>query len=149
MKKCFFCILERKEIGFHARLAAEKIFNRAEVVKFATVDTNEGSGYDATTGKFTAPEDGMYFFTVMHACKSHKYTTWYIKSSKDDTVYAMALADAQGSAQSASASASAVIKLSRGDKVFVHHHDASNGSTDDSVRCDTHTCPTFSGYAIN
>ena len=148
-KRSLFCILERKEIGFHTRLAAEKVYNRQEIVKFATVDTNEGSRYDANTGKFTAPEEGMYFFTVMHACKSHTYTTWYIKSSKDDTIYAMALADAQGTAQSASASASAVIKLSRGDTVFVYHHDASNGSTDQSVRCDTHSCPTFSGYAIN
>ena len=148
MYRSFFCILERKEIGFHARLAAAKVFNRQDIIKFATVDTNEGSRYDANTGKFTAPEEGLYFFTVKVTANPGTYTTWYIKSSKGDTVYAMALAS-PGNHGTGADTASAVIKLSKGDKVFVYHHDASNNSADKSVRCDTHVCPTFSGYVIN
>jgi hypothetical protein len=42
-----------------------------EILVFERVITNEGSGYNNTTGIFTASIKGLYLFTV-HICASHK-----------------------------------------------------------------------------
>ena len=42
-----------------------------EVLVFQNIITNEGSGYDKSRGIFTAPVDGVYYFTV-HVCAANK-----------------------------------------------------------------------------
>ena len=75
------------------------------------------------------------------------YTTWYLKSSKDK-VYVMVVAQAH--LGSASATGNAVIELAKNDEVFVMQHDATGNDAgpSTSIRCDTHICPTFSGFFI-
>ncbi|XP_062617244.1 uncharacterized protein LOC134278953 [Saccostrea cucullata] len=53
-----------KIVAFHAILS--KGLNNIPIdtiLKFENVLTNEGEGYSPTTGKFTAPEDGVYYFS--------------------------------------------------------------------------------------
>ena len=128
-------------------MTAPTAFNRSEIIKFPAVDTNKGNGYSASTGKFKAPADGSYSFSVMVTATSGNYTTWYLKSSKDK-VYVMVVAQALRG--SATATGNAVIELAKNDEVFVVQHDATgnNAGPTTSVRCDTHTCPTFSGFFI-
>ncbi|XP_062568011.1 uncharacterized protein LOC134230256 [Saccostrea cucullata] len=55
---------ERAIISFHARIASDlqNLGNNAVVV-FGKVTENSGSAYNGQTGKFTAPQDGIYSFT--------------------------------------------------------------------------------------
>jgi len=43
-----------------------------QVVMFPSVTYNEGSGYNSSTGKFTAPVSGVYAFTKQ-TCTIHRY----------------------------------------------------------------------------
>lgn len=45
------------------------------IIKFGNVEVNDGNGYNPTTGKFTAPEDGIYSFL------------WTYHTPKDSVVY--------------------------------------------------------------
>lgn len=53
-----------KIVAFHAILS-KKLNNvpTNTIIKFGKVLVNEGSGYNAATGKFTAPFDGVYSFS--------------------------------------------------------------------------------------
>ncbi|XP_060556102.1 complement C1q-like protein 4 [Ruditapes philippinarum] len=54
-------------VGFNARLSSTKTVNTGNKVVYDTVITNQGEGYDSVTGVFTAPHNGLYFFTA-HVC---------------------------------------------------------------------------------
>lgn len=43
---------------------------RDTIIKFGQVLVNEGSGYNPTTGKFTAPLDGVYSFSWSYCTNS-------------------------------------------------------------------------------
>lgn len=54
----------RKTIAFNSVLS-KTLTNvpKNHIIKFERVLVNEGNGYDPSTGKFTAPVDGVYFFS--------------------------------------------------------------------------------------
>jgi len=49
--------------GFRATNAYVTESNGRGIVKFGSVDYNQGSDFEASTGTFTAPYDGLYIFT--------------------------------------------------------------------------------------
>ncbi|XP_052761752.1 uncharacterized protein LOC128204375 [Mya arenaria] len=54
-------------VYFHARSPPTRSLSTGEVIVYSTVETNQGNGYSATTGKFTAPTRGLYLL-VTHTC---------------------------------------------------------------------------------
>ncbi|XP_052762381.1 heavy metal-binding protein HIP-like [Mya arenaria] len=71
-------------VYFNAHFPQTTSLSTGEVIVYKTVETNQGSGYSATTGKFTAPERGLYLF-FMHTCTSStKYS--YLQIVKDGSV---------------------------------------------------------------
>ncbi|XP_052762464.1 uncharacterized protein LOC128205086 [Mya arenaria] len=54
-------------VYFHARSPQTSSLSTGEVIMYTTVETNQGSGYNSTTGKFTAQVRGLYIF-FMHTC---------------------------------------------------------------------------------
>ncbi|XP_060573147.1 complement C1q tumor necrosis factor-related protein 5-like [Ruditapes philippinarum] len=55
-------------IAFHVHNVKDFVLDTTnEVLVFESIITNEGSGYDKTTGIFTAPIAGVFFFSV-HVC---------------------------------------------------------------------------------
>ncbi|XP_052761732.1 complement C1q tumor necrosis factor-related protein 3-like [Mya arenaria] len=54
-------------VYFHARSPQTTSLSTSEVIVYKTVEANQGNGYSATTGKFSAPVRGLYFF-FMHTC---------------------------------------------------------------------------------
>lgn len=71
-------ILDHRVVAFDVRLKNHKrnIATKARVV-FEIVDLNEGQGYNASTGIFTAPSGGIYVFdwTVLAWQGQHAYTS--------------------------------------------------------------------------
>ncbi|XP_060591449.1 complement C1q-like protein 4 isoform X1 [Ruditapes philippinarum] len=63
-------------VGFNARLSSTKTVNGENKVIFDTVITNQGEGYDSSTGIFTAPYTGLYFFSA-HVCNNGKSGVHY------------------------------------------------------------------------
>ncbi|XP_060598347.1 uncharacterized protein LOC132752089 [Ruditapes philippinarum] len=60
--------LERPTIAFHAHDVADLLLDKTnEIVIFTKSVINEGTGYDTSTGVFTAPVGGLYQFFV-HTC---------------------------------------------------------------------------------
>ncbi|XP_060577064.1 heavy metal-binding protein HIP-like [Ruditapes philippinarum] len=60
--------LERPPIVFHAHHVADKLLDKTdEIIIFTKSVINEGTGYDTSTGIFTAPVGGLYQFSV-HTC---------------------------------------------------------------------------------
>lgn len=55
-------------VAFHAKLKnpisslSPNQIIKNQIIKYDDVITNIGEGYDRTTGKFTAPMDGVYSF---------------------------------------------------------------------------------------
>ncbi|XP_060573146.1 complement C1q-like protein 2 isoform X3 [Ruditapes philippinarum] len=62
-------------VAFHVHNVNDLVLDtNNEVLVFESIITNEGSGYDKSTGIFTAPIEGTYFFTV-HVCTANsKYS---------------------------------------------------------------------------
>ncbi|XP_052765527.1 uncharacterized protein LOC128206867 isoform X1 [Mya arenaria] len=71
-------------VYFHARSPQTSSLSTGEVIVYKTVETNQGNGYSATTGKFTAPARGLYLF-FMHTCTPpSKYA--YLQIVKESSV---------------------------------------------------------------
>lgn len=70
-----------KTIAFHAILSSTLTNTPANtIIKFGKVLVNEGSGYSPTTGKFTAPVDGVYSFSWTYCTPkgSNAYLCGYV-----------------------------------------------------------------------
>ena len=52
-------------MAFTARLTTDLHTNVGDIIKFDNVQLNIGSGYDDVTGRFTAPSNGTYEFTLI------------------------------------------------------------------------------------
>lgn len=71
-------ILDHRAVAFDVRLKDHKrnLATKARV-EFETVDLNEGQGYNASTGIFTAPSGGIYVFdwTTLTLKGQYAYTS--------------------------------------------------------------------------
>lgn len=104
-------------IAFHASLENHlRNVPVGTVIKFKKVHLNKGTGYDPSTGVFTAPEDGVYSFA------------WSFLSSKGSTVYIAAVVDNQVQAYTCvndqqsfhvSTSGHFIYELKKGNKVWI------------------------------
>ena len=56
--------IKKQPIAFHAMMSDDLVSNIGHAVVFDHVITNIGKAYNRHTGHFTAPYDGLYFFTV-------------------------------------------------------------------------------------
>lgn len=81
------------------------------------VETNAGSGYDVNSGKFTAPERGLYVFHTSTTAYDRSYST--IEVVKNGQVKDITIADAMDHDDRAVASTMTILRLIKGDIVFV------------------------------
>ncbi|XP_052087389.1 cerebellin-3-like [Mytilus californianus] len=87
------------------------------VVVYDTVTTNLGGGYDKSTGVFTAPVEGLYFFawTVL----TYAGKTFYTQLILNDTIVARNYAAAGKISTEMPSSQSAVLQMKKNDKVSI------------------------------
>ncbi|XP_062604463.1 complement C1q tumor necrosis factor-related protein 3-like, partial [Saccostrea cucullata] len=106
-------------IAFHARIEKFKQ-NLAfkAVVIFGKVTLNAGKAYDGSTGKFTAPVNGIYSFTwTIATTPGRRFSTAIVR---DDEIIGYNHVNGKvGSNNSESGSATAIIKMAKSDKVWI------------------------------
>ncbi|CAG2248437.1 C1QL [Mytilus edulis] len=86
-------------------------------VIYDEVITNTGQGYDVTTGKFKAPVQGLYFFTLTSLTHSQKIFATELK--KNGKIVARNHATARGISDQMSATQSVVLHLNTNDIVNI------------------------------
>ncbi|XP_053403080.1 uncharacterized protein LOC128558228 [Mercenaria mercenaria] len=65
----------RSSVAFYAHHVTDTTLDVAdEIIVFDSTITNEGSGYDESTGIFTAPEGGLYHFNINVCTYYGKYS---------------------------------------------------------------------------
>ncbi|XP_056019589.1 complement C1q tumor necrosis factor-related protein 2-like [Ostrea edulis] len=117
IKKCE-CIAGKSMVVFDVRLKNHKRnLGKGSKVVFETVDLNEGLGYDASSGVFTAPHSGIYVFdwtivtlrekgALTSVVVNGPYKSWNYCNDRTKNLWL-------------SCSKTTVIKLKQGDKVWI------------------------------
>ena len=124
--------------AFSASRSQSKSLGPGEIILFDKVWTNVGNGFNPKTGKFTAPQSGLYQFsgTVMSAKNTLLYVFLFKNDKPTVSFYAGVGYD--------TGTINMVFKLQKGETVYMKHH--SNTQTiysDSSVFC------VFSGFLIS
>ncbi|XP_036410800.1 complement C1q-like protein 4 [Megalops cyprinoides] len=127
----------RSPVAFYVALKEE--FSTDEILKFTDVVTNLGQAYEPSSGKFTCPTTGVYFFSF-HIVKTGRRLWADLMVNKEVVASATAL-DVMHTDTAAN---SAVLKLKTGDQVYVKL----DGS-DKTLQDTNNRYSTFSGYLVN
>ncbi|XP_060573323.1 uncharacterized protein LOC132731206 [Ruditapes philippinarum] len=135
--------LERLPIAFHAHHVADLLLDtKDEIIIFTKSLINEGTGYDTSTGIFTAPVGGIYQF-VVHTCayiKKHAFIGLVLEG----TVIA-ADSNYDGDYHTCS-TVGAIVRVRSGEKVWVK----STSSASNRQLCQSsNIMNTFSGILVN
>nr|KAG5712157.1 hypothetical protein BaRGS_014507 [Batillaria attramentaria] len=102
-------------ISFSSKLSYNRELKPLDTVIFDTIVTNNGEGYNAETGKFTAPLPGTYlFFSTILSGYNTKVETALIINDKEVARMYSGAHDAHGSGSNA-----AIVNLRSGDSVWV------------------------------
>ncbi|XP_062615499.1 heavy metal-binding protein HIP-like [Saccostrea cucullata] len=110
---------EKNIIAFHTLLSKrQENLGKSTVVVFGNVLLNTGNAYDGTTGKFTAPEDGIYSFTWTILTQPGKYfhTEMVLNGHIISYNYVNGVS---GNSHYSSGSSSAIIKMKKNDKIWI------------------------------
>lgn len=91
-----------------------------ETVIFNQVSLNEGNAYDTTSGKFTAPIDGVYIFSWGILTDNGKYFVTEIVRNSIPVAYNYTDGRCrQRGAGNIMTSSNALIKMKKGDEVWI------------------------------
>lgn len=110
----------RKTVGFLAKLSKISISNtkNESPVIFDTIVINSGSGYDASTGQFVAPYEGLYYFTWTIITYNSKYFPTHLLHN--DKIIAGNYPDGRGLSSSSHVSATQSVLLHLAAKYKIH-----------------------------
>ena len=125
-------------VAFTAGMTSDSSTWQGDILVFTHVITNKGQGYSSSSGKFTAPRDGTYVFTVTAVSWDSNYLSLDIVHDGLSKVRTMS----EDSARYQTGTNLVVLELDRGDAVWVKRHRGRG--------YDTHSVPltTFSGFIL-
>ncbi|XP_060601248.1 complement C1q and tumor necrosis factor-related protein 9A-like isoform X3 [Ruditapes philippinarum] len=135
--------LERPPIAFHAHYLTDFVLDtRDEIIIFTKSLINEGTGYDTSTGIFTAPVGGLYQF-IVHTC------TYYAKYAHiglvwEDKVIAAGLNYDKD--YDTCSTVGAIVRVRSGEKIWVK---VTSSGSNRQLYQDSNTMNTFSGVLVN
>ena len=101
-------------VNFYAALS-QNFKAQDEVIKYDIVLNNHGNGYDAITGIFLAPTNGIYFFQA-NSLKCQNSGQLYIHMMHNEAIVSSA---ANLDENFESVSTSVILELKKGDSVWV------------------------------
>ena len=113
------------------------------IIKFPNVAINYGSGYDKSTGKFTAPQAGIYLF-ILQICPEDTHNVLMTLRANNNKIGVLNVKNSHDDGPCTSTSA--VTSLSKGDAVWVYCDSASAG---DSVWNAGENGNSFSGVLLH
>ena len=105
-------------VAFTAGMTSSSTTWRGDILVFPHVITNKGQGYSSSSGKFTAPRDGTYVFTVTGVSFAKKPLTLDIVH--DGVSKVKTWSDSSASHQTGTNLV--VLELDRGDAVWVRRN---------------------------
>ncbi|CAC5378298.1 C1QL [Mytilus coruscus] len=114
-------------------------FGNDQILKFDSVKTNIGGGYDPLTGVFIAPKDGTYQFTGVIYSNGQGAD---IEAQMNKNHELLLRGYSSGASHAESQVMSGVVTLKTGDHIFIQHR----GAAVDNARGDSHS--SFSGFMI-
>ncbi|XP_052761731.1 uncharacterized protein LOC128204355 [Mya arenaria] len=130
-------------VYFNAHVPQTTSLSTGEVIVNKTVETNQGSGYSSTTGKFTAPVRGLYMFFMQTCTTSNKHA--YLQIVKEGSVL---MASLQYDKDAYSCSSSQVfVQLDTGETVWVQC--SSGDSSRQLYESHPHQWTSFGGALIH
>ncbi|XP_060598350.1 complement C1q tumor necrosis factor-related protein 5-like [Ruditapes philippinarum] len=135
--------LEQPPIAFYAHhLKDLKLDTTDEILIFEKTFTNEGTGYDTSTGLFTAPVGGLYQFSV-HTCAYYKKYA-FIGLVLEGNVIA---ADANyGDESHGCNNFGSIVRVKSGEQVWVK---STSSSSNRQLHQDSFRMNTFNGELVN
>nr|CBX41705.1 putative C1q domain containing protein MgC1q56 [Mytilus galloprovincialis] len=105
---------QNKGIGFHVKLSSgSSMQTLGRAIKFGNIISNVGNNYKSSTGSFTAPFGGMYFFTTTMTSKALSVSFRMVKN--DMTISECRIGNYENLMPSVTISA--VVSLRKGDRV--------------------------------
>lgn len=131
---------KRKDFpAFAAYRVSSQSLSVNEVVKFDKVWTNNGNGYDPSSGVFTAPMAGLYHFAavVMTVEGGNLYVRLFKNNTKITSSYTTEKGYKTGTFD-------VVLKLDKGDKIYLK-----SGHGSQSIFSNNDNYSTFSGNLIS
>jgi hypothetical protein len=136
--------MKKPSVAFFAHNVVDLKLDRTDkILIFTTATTNEGSGYDISTGIFTAPVGGVYQFIVHYCTNSGHHSPLALVLSGN----VIALSSNYDAGYYTCSSFSAVIRVKSSEKVWVkclYGSSSSYGLYKDSWRMNS-----FSGILVN
>ena len=113
----FGLIISAKDtpVAFTAGMTSSSTSWSGDILVFPHVITNKGQGYSSSSGKFTAPRDGTYVFTV--TVVSYESNLLSLSIVQDGVI--KVLTWSTGNARDQTGTNLVVLELDRGDAVWV------------------------------
>ena len=118
MNGLFLFTAKDTPVAFTAGMTSNSRTWQGDILVFPHVITNKGQGYSSSSGKFTAPRDGTYVFTVSAVSYSSNYLKLDIVHDGGRKVRTLS----HGSASFQTGTNLVVLELDRGDAVWVTRH---------------------------
>ncbi|XP_060578803.1 uncharacterized protein LOC132735817 [Ruditapes philippinarum] len=135
--------LERPPIAFHAHHVADLVLDTSdEIIIFTKSLFNEGTGYDTSTGFFTAPVGGLYQFVVHTCAYANKYAFIGLVLEGE----AIALDSNYDGNYYTCSTVGAIVRVRSGEKVWVK---STSSASNRQLQQDSLRMNTFSGVLIN
>ena len=106
-----------RTITFSAKTAFNLIPETSQVIIFQTVLQNEGNAYDSTSGVFTSPVNGTFFFSVQLCANNRKWARFQLVVDNMKSI--LAISHYNRYASHTTTSNSVAQYLSEGQKVWV------------------------------
>ena len=107
-------------VGFHAYMSSTKTYAKGSIYVYDKVVTNTHNAYSATTGKFVAPERGLYIFSYDTLSDPGKYS--HSSLFVNGKVKSWQACNNSGGKIYITCSNTAILLLAEGDVVYVADH---------------------------
>ncbi|XP_060561131.1 complement C1q tumor necrosis factor-related protein 5-like [Ruditapes philippinarum] len=134
--------LERPPIAFYAHHVLDLVLDTTdEIVIFTKSVINEGTGYDTSTGIFTAPIGGLYQFSV-HTCSNPANFACIDLVLEDKVITAGSYYD---KVYYSGSTVGALVRVKSGEQVWVK---ATSSASNSRLYQDSYRMNTFSGILV-